>query len=62
VQDKHDQQNDARGPDQLGIGLQEMPVTIDCFFTEKDLQVAGEMADDEEEHQEPGKGHYVFFA
>ena len=62
MQDEHEQQEDASRPDNFGIGLEEMAVAVDGLRAQKNLQIACEMADDEEEHHETGHGHYVFFA
>jgi hypothetical protein len=39
-----------------------MAVTVDGFGAQENLEIAGEMTDDEEEHHKASYGHYVFFA
>jgi len=55
-------QDDADGPKQLGIALEEVSVAVDGLGAEEDLEVAGEVADDEQDQQEAGAGHEIFLA
>jgi len=62
VQNERQDQDNARGSDDLEIGLEEVAVAIDGFRTEEKLKVAGEVTDDEEKHHESRYRHDVFFA
>src|SRR6267142_538765 len=61
VQNQHQQQKNASGPDDLWIGLEKMAVPIDGFGAQENLKIAREVADDKQEHHKTGHGHYVFF-
>jgi hypothetical protein len=54
------EQDNAGGPDDFQVGLQEMAVGVDLFGTDENLQIADQMADDEKKHHAAGAGHHVF--
>jgi len=57
VQSDQHQQPDAHGPEQFHIGLEKMPVAIDRLRSEKDLEVAHQMSDDEQKKENAAGGH-----
>lgn len=62
MQDQHEKQEEPRRPDQLGVGLKKMAVAVDSLGPEKNLKISGEMADDEQKHDQTGNRHDIFLA
>jgi hypothetical protein len=54
------QQSDARRPQNLRRGLQEVAVPIDRFWTQEDLQVPQQVADDEDKERGARDCHEEF--
>jgi hypothetical protein len=56
------QQAQARAPNHQRFALEEVGVVVDEFRRAEDLQVADQMADDEQEQQRAAPGHQILFA
>src|SRR5262245_22038884 len=59
VQEDHEQEEDTHGPEELDVSLQEGAVAVEGFRAEEYLEIAGEMADHEQEQDESRDGHDV---
>jgi hypothetical protein len=62
MQGQHQQQEKTGRPDQLRVALEKVAVAIDGFRTEENLEVAGQVPNDEQEHHEAADRHDVLLA
>jgi len=53
------QQDEAGRPDNFQVGLQEIAVFIELIGADEDLQIAGQMPDDEKHHHAASGGHDI---
>jgi hypothetical protein len=62
VERDHQQQSNTQGPDEFGLGLEEMAVFVYHLRPKENLEIAEHVADNEEKERQAAHGHDVLLS